>query len=41
VTVDKKGLLEKKIAYYIRLNNGTLELDEQEKLKYIATRWPS
>ncbi|MGI8773404.1 MAG: hypothetical protein ACR2KQ_00115 [Actinomycetota bacterium] len=39
VTVDKKGQLEKKTAFYIRLNNGTVELDETEKQKYIATRW--
>jgi hypothetical protein len=39
--VDKKGRFEKKAAFYIRLNNGTVELDDQEKQKYIATRWPS
>jgi hypothetical protein len=41
VTVDKKGQLEKKTAFYIRLNNGTVELDQTEKQKYISTRWPS
>jgi type I restriction enzyme R subunit len=40
VTIDKKGQLEKKTAFYIRLNNGTVELDEAEKQKYVATRWP-
>jgi type I restriction enzyme R subunit len=39
VTVDKKGQMEKKTAFYIRLNNGTVELDETEKQKYISTRW--
>jgi type I restriction enzyme R subunit len=41
VTVDNKGRLEKKNAFYIRLNNGTVELDDQEKQKYVATRWRS
>ena len=40
VTEDKKGQLQKKTAFYIRLNNGTVELDEAEKQKYVATRWP-
>jgi hypothetical protein len=37
----RRGQLEKRTAFYIRLNNGTVELNEQEKPKYIATRWPS
>ena len=41
VTVDKKGQFQKKTAFYIRLNNGTVGLDEAEKQKYTATRWPS
>jgi type I restriction enzyme, R subunit len=41
VTVDKKGQFQKKTAFYIRLNNGTVELDTTERQKYIATRWPS
>ena len=41
VTIDKKGQLMKKVAFYIRLNNGTVELDEAEKQKYTSTRWPS
>lgn len=41
VTVDKKGQFQKKTAFYIRLNNGTVGLDEQEKQKYVTTRWPS
>ncbi len=40
VTVDKKGQLEKKTAFYIRLNNGSVELNDNEKAKYISTRWP-
>jgi type I restriction enzyme R subunit len=40
VTVDRKGQLEKKQAFYIRVGNGTVELtDEAEKQKYISTRW--
>ncbi len=39
VTVNKKGQLQKKTAFYIRLNNGTRDLDEQEKQKYIGSRW--
>ena len=41
VTVEKKGQFEKKTAFYIRLNNGTVELDEAEKQKYVSTRWPT
>lgn len=40
VTVDRKGQLEKKTAFYIRLNNGTVELDEAERQKFVSTRWP-
>lgn len=40
VTVDKKGQLQRKTAFYIRLNNGTVELDDAEKQKYVSTRWP-
>jgi hypothetical protein len=40
VTIDKKGQFEKKKAFYIRLNNGTIEVAHDEKQKYMATRWP-
>ncbi len=40
VTVDKKGQLEKKTAFYVRLANGTREVtDPAERQKYIAGRW--
>ena len=36
VTVDKKGQLQKKKAFYIRFNNGTREIDDPaERQKYI------
>lgn len=42
VTVDRKGQLEKKTAFYVRLANGTREIaDPQERQKYIASRWGS
>ncbi len=41
VTIDKKGQFEKKTAFFIRLSNGPVELNEAEKEKYIASRWPS
>ena len=40
VTVAKKGQFEKKTVFYVRLNNGTAELNEEEREKYISTRWP-
>jgi type I restriction enzyme, R subunit len=40
VTVDVKGQMIKKKAFYIRLNNGTVELSDDERQKYVATRWP-
>ncbi len=40
VTVDKKGQLEKKTAFYVRLANGTREItDPAQRQKYIAGRW--
>lgn len=38
--LDKGGQLQKKTAFYIRLNHGTREVtSEAEKQKYIAQRW--
>ena len=39
VTVGVKGQMEKKTAFYVRLANGTREMDSAEKQKYIAGRW--
>ena len=40
IVVDKKGSLEKKKAFFVRINNGTREItDETEREKYIAMRW--
>jgi type I restriction enzyme R subunit len=33
VTIDKNGTYEKKAAFYIRVDNGTRELDERERAK--------
>ena len=38
--VDKKGQHAKKTVFYVRVGNGTKELDDTEKAKYIAGRWP-
>lgn len=38
--VDKGGQLAKKIAFYVRIGNGTRELtDPAERHKYVAARW--
>jgi type I restriction enzyme, R subunit len=40
VVVDKKGQLEKKTAFYIRVGNGTREIgDPAEREKYVSSRW--
>ncbi|MDQ6783607.1 MAG: DEAD/DEAH box helicase family protein [Actinomycetota bacterium] len=40
VTVDKKGQMEKRTTFYVRLANGTREIaDPGERQKYIAGRW--
>jgi type I restriction enzyme R subunit len=41
VTVNVKGQLVKKSAFYVRSGNSTRELSEAEKAKYILGRWPS
>jgi type I restriction enzyme R subunit len=40
VTIVRKDQHEKKTNFYVRVANGTRSLDESEKQKYIATRWP-
>ena len=40
VSVEKKGQIEKKTAFFVRRLNGTAELDDIERQRYIATRWP-
>lgn len=40
VVVDRKGQLESKTAFYVRIGNGTREIsDSQERQRYIAQRW--
>ena len=41
VTIDTKAGFEKKTELYVRTLNGTRALDETEKAKHIAGRWPS
>lgn len=40
VTVDLKGQLKKKTAFYVRNGNSSRELDDAEKAKYVLGRWP-
>jgi type I restriction enzyme R subunit len=37
--VDKQGQHLKKTGFYVRVGNGTKELDEAERAKYTAGRW--
>ncbi len=37
--VDKQGQHTKKTAFYVRVGNGTKELDDTETAKYITGRW--
>jgi type I restriction enzyme R subunit len=39
VKVEKNGQLLSKIAFYIRIGNGTREVDGTERQKYISARW--
>jgi type I restriction enzyme R subunit len=40
VVIDKRGQLEKKHAFYIRVGNSTREIaDPRERQRYIAVRW--
>jgi len=42
IVIDKKGSLEKRKAFFVRINNGTREItDPEEREKYIAMRWSS
>jgi type I restriction enzyme R subunit len=41
VTVDRKGQLEKKTAFYVRVANGTKDLEETERQKYVTAHWPT
>lgn len=41
VTVDKQGQQVKKTAFYVRVGNGTRELDDAEQAKYLPSRWPT
>lgn len=39
VTVDRGGALEKKVALFARIGNGTREMDGLEWERYVAGRW--
>ncbi len=39
VTVDKQGQHVKKTAFYVRVANGTRELSDLEKDKYLKSHW--
>jgi len=39
--LDARGTVDELTAFYVRVANGTKALDEQEKAKYGASRWPS
>jgi hypothetical protein len=39
VTVDRKGQLQKKTAFYVRAGNSTRELNATEKAKHVLGRW--
>jgi type I restriction enzyme, R subunit len=40
VVVDRRGQMEKKTAFYVRVGNGTREItDEAERHRYVASRW--
>jgi hypothetical protein len=41
VVVDKAGQMIKTMAFYVRTSNSTLTLDDEEKAKYVLTRWPT
>lgn len=42
VVVDRKGQLETKTSFYVRIGNGTREIsDPTEREKYISSRWGS
>lgn len=40
--LDRRGQVERKTAFYVRVGNGTREItDETERHRYIASRWRS
>jgi len=41
VTVDRKGQLEKKTAFYVRVGNGTRDLAADQRARYVTDRWGS
>lgn len=42
VVVDRKGRMETKTAFYVRIGNGTRQItDPDERQKYVASRWGS
>lgn len=40
MTVDVKGKLVKKTAFFVRIGNTTWEAGANEKAKHILNRWP-
>lgn len=41
VNVQADGQTTKKTAFYVRVANGTKELGEAEKAKFVSGRWPN
>jgi type I restriction enzyme R subunit len=41
VTVDRKGQMEKKTVFYVRIGNGTRDLAAEQRHKYVTDRWGS
>ena len=41
VTIDKAGQMVKKTLFYVRTSNSTLTLNNEERAKYVLTRWPT
>jgi type I restriction enzyme R subunit len=39
ITVDVKGQMEQKTAFFVRVANGTKALEGAEQEKYVAGRW--
>ena len=40
VAYEKDGQIEKKTQFFVRVANGTRALDDIERQKYLASRWP-
>lgn len=40
MTVDVKGQFTKQTAFYVRAGNSSRDLRDDDKSKYIRSRWP-